>query len=225
VIVAGLLGSVRARAQSAAPAPGTEDEGPRSASPASGPVAAPPTTQPAAPSGYPPPAWGTPPPGWGPPPGYAYAPAPPPYEYPIKANQPLIAGYHVEQRPRQAPITIGLIIGGTAYALGLFAASTDGFANGKGWLVVPVLGPWLTIGARKNKCIISTTSSYGSTCVDDETANLLLGFDGVHQAAGALLVIIGLTVTRSWAVRDGMRVQVLPQFQADRVGVSFVGSM
>jgi len=224
-LVAALLWSAPTFAQSAAAAPGTEDEAPHSASPPTQPVAAPPSTQPAAP----PPGWSAPPPGWSPPPGYYYvAPQAPPPEYPIKSNQPLIAGYHVEERPRQAPITVGLIIGGAAYAIGLFAASSDGFANGKGWLVVPVLGPWLAMGARKNRCAplsSSTSVSYVSDCLDDDSARALLILDGIHQAAGALLVVMGLTIKRSWAVRDGVQVQVLPQFQADRVGLSLVGNM
>ena len=38
------------------------------------------------------------------------------------------------------------------YAAGLGIAASEGFANGSGWLGVPVLGPWAALAKRPDPC-------------------------------------------------------------------------
>src|SRR5207248_3193025 len=83
-----------------------------------------------------------------PPPGYAYAPAlrvpdSVPYE-----GGPIPAGYHVESRPRRGLLIGGAVILGVPYVLGLSIASGEDFPNRTGWLVVPGVGPWITLATR-----------------------------------------------------------------------------
>jgi hypothetical protein len=167
------------------------------------PAAYPPAAAPA--PGYPPPA-GYP----APPPGYAYAT--PGYGPRLRAPDsvpydggPVPAGYHVEERPRRGLLIGGPIILGVPYVLGLAVASGGNFPNSTGWLVVPGIGPWLTLALRhKSSTTCSDSSSFGD-CVDttlDGATRTFLVIDGFMQTAGAAMIIIGIASPREVIARD-----------------------
>jgi len=91
-------------------------------------------------------------------------------------------GSHEYVGPNRALLMSGTIVAGVPYlaSVGVAASSNhDGDNN----LYIPVIGPWLDIGSRKD-CPV------GSSACDNETANkFLLGADGVLQAVGALQII------------------------------------
>ncbi len=173
-----------------------------SAPPGSAPPPAPPS-QAAPPGSYPPP-----------PPGYGYAPPPPAYGYPPYGYQrrpmdsmvyqggPVPAGFHLEERPRKGLIISGALLTGIPWALGASIVSGSNFPNSSGWLVVPVLGPWITLAARHDSyCSYNS----GTTCIDDgenSAVRTLLVLDGLMQTAGAVMFIVGVSSPVKYVSRD-----------------------
>lgn len=228
LVVVGLVGSyaslASAQAAPAASAPATAAPPPAAAAPAPAP---PPASAPAPPAGYPPPPAGTyqtypaypqqyPPGAYGAPPGY---PPPPPgyaYAYPTAPRPPesvpydggaVPQGYHLEERPRRGPVIAGVVVLSSAYALGLIAGSADNFPNESGWLVVPVLGPWITLATRHQEqdCSFNTNGTISGDCVssdDNNTTRTVLVLDGLTQATGAALLIYGLASPKKVVARD-----------------------
>jgi hypothetical protein len=179
-----------------------------------------PATQPA-PTAAPPAAPAQPPPGYAyppPPPGYAYQypPPPPGYGYPAYGYQrrppdsvpyqggQIPAGYHLEERPRKGLIISGALLTGIPWAIGLAGVSSANFPNHSGWLVVPALGPWLTLATRHD----SHCTYYGDgsdVCFDNDLnglARTALVFDGLLQTAGAVLFIVGISSKNQVLARD-----------------------
>jgi hypothetical protein len=115
-------------------------------------------------------------------------------------------GYHVEERARRGLIIGGALTLGIPWMLGITVASTDDFSNQSGWLVVPTLGPWITIATRETDKTCSFYSSTGGTstssCHDDNTVRTLLILDGLTQAAGTVMLIAGLSSTKKVLARD-----------------------
>jgi hypothetical protein len=195
----GLIASA-ATAQTSAPAQGAPGAGPPPGQ--APPGQAPPPYQQQ--SGYPPP------PGYGypPPPGYGYPPPPgyygaPPRQPPPKWEEgdPVPAGYHVEEKTRTGLIIAGAITLGVPYVIGLSFASSSNFYNASGWLVVPALGPWLTLALRENRCNQTTTNELVD-CVADPLIRVYLVIDGLAQTAGAILLVLGATSKRTRLVPD-----------------------
>lgn len=198
-----------AAAQSATPsAPGAA----AAAQPTQPAVAAQPAAPAQPPPGYP---YQYPPP----PPGYAYPP-PPGYAYPAYGYQrrppdtvpyhggPIPPGYHLEERPRKGLIISGALVTGIPWAIGLAGVSSANFPNHSGWLVVPALGPWLTLATRSEKhCSYDygSNGSGGDVCFDNDLnglARTALVFDGLVQTAGAVLFIVGISSKNSVLARD-----------------------
>jgi hypothetical protein len=159
--------------------------------------------------GSPPPGYGYPPPGYPqqgyyPPPGYQYGqPASPPPHLPYNEGQPIPAGYQIEETTRKGPIIAGALVLGIPYVIGLSLASASDFANNSGWLIVPALGPWMTLGTRDTSC---DEEGFGEavTCVVDIYVGAFLVLDGLAQAAGATLLVWGITSTKQRLVRSDL---------------------
>jgi len=159
------------------------------------------------PAGYAP---GTP--GYAPPPhGYAYAYPPPPgfVAYPGRRapesipynGGPIPQGYHLEERPRRGLIIGGALTLGIPWMLGVTIASTDDFSNASGWLIVPALGPWITIAARNKSYSCNNYPNSGS-CEDDNAVRTMLILDGLTQAAGTIMLIYGVSSTKKVLAPD-----------------------
>lgn len=155
-----------------------------------------------------------------PPGAYPYAPPPPPYYYaqpilgpkrlPYEDGQPVPVGYHVEKRARTGAVITGSIIFGATYLLSLSVAEDAG------WLVLPVIGPWVKAAMLpRNACDRSTT--YCSDYNDD--LRFLLVADGIVQGVGAAVAIWGLS-GRNVLIRNDIA-QVT--FTPGRVGSSGYG--
>jgi hypothetical protein len=176
--------------------------------------------------GQPPPGYGQPPPGYYPPPGYGQ---PPPGYYPQQADprpvtmeyeedQPIPPGYHVKTK-----IRAGLVGGGAGVLGGLWIISifTGIFGNighevttgeKDAWtpMYVPIVGPFITISTA------STDLSGGGTA--------LLVVDGIAQAGGAAMLVLGLALPKKTLVRDAISfspapgVTVTPTFTGTGLG-------
>ncbi len=110
---------------------------------------------------------------------------------------PAPAGYHWTQRPRLGPVIAGASVLGALWAISALigAASFDATKDSDyEWLYVPVAGPFLEL--------TNSPTAAGS---------VVLVIDGVGQAAGAALLIWGLTSPISRVVRnDVSKPLVLP---------------
>jgi hypothetical protein len=156
------------------------------------------------------------------------APALPPYQPPVglAALPPLLPykkglsvppGYRVVERP-----ATGLTIGGgltfaAAYVAALGLAASQSFENGTAYTVIPVAGPWAAIGGRSFKCQVPVVTGSVSTVVLQQSLNKCVGFafdevttvvfltaDGLVQATGAALFLIGLASGHEELVRQDL---------------------
>lgn len=168
-----------------------------------------------------------------PPPGYGYAPrdefvplASLPATRPYRSNRGAPEGYVLSDEPRRGLIVAGVSVVGAAYFTGLLVAGVaDDFPNQSGYLVIPVLGPWITLAARDNRYC-------GDSLCPDDAVKRALTIDGIFQAIGTGLVVTGLVWTRPvWLREDlakhlhlvpGVNVATLPGMPQPQ-GVSVVG--
>ena len=192
-------------APAAATAPTPASAAPAPPAPAPTPPGAPAQPPPGYPYQYPPP-----------PPGYAYQyPPPPNYAYPPYGYQrrppatvpyqggAIPTGYHLEERPKKGLIISGALLTGIPWAIGLAGVSSANFPNHSGWLVLPVLGPWLTLATRHDRSC-GYNDGY-DVCFDDDLnglARTALVFDGLVQTAGAVLFIVGVSSKNQVLARD-----------------------
>ena len=121
---------------------------------------------------------------------------------------PVPAGYHVEERPRRGLVIAGTIVLAVPYGLGLAVAGGQNFPNSTGWLIVPGIGPWLTLASRHKSvgCSSSSSSSFND-CVDsslDDTTRTFLIIDGLMQTGGAVMLIAGIAAPKKVIARDFM---------------------
>jgi hypothetical protein len=130
----------------------------------------------------------------------------------------------MEERARRGLVIAGPIMIGAPWALGLLFASAANYNNSSGWLVVPVLGPWITLASRhRSHCNGATASASASSvdeCLDSSTDNLVqttLVLDGLVQGAGAAMLIVGMASPKKMLVRDIGGFQLSP-VQIGRAG-------
>lgn len=100
-------------------------------------------------------------------------------------------------RPSSTLLVVGGLVLGLPYATGVGIGASEGFENGSGWLVAPVAGPWLSLSARRDPCAQSQQKqefdSDVGKCVAEPLVRGMLVLDGVLQATGAVLMLIGAT--------------------------------
>ncbi|MDP8999159.1 MAG: hypothetical protein M3O46_03510 [Myxococcota bacterium] len=133
-------------------------------------------------------------------------------------GEPIPPGYHPVQRMRRGPIIAGAVTFGVLYFLnvlvaagGTDAANVNHSSSSLNGLYVPVIGPFITM---------TQTSS--------AIANVFLVLDGAGQAAGAVLLLYGLTSPQTVLRRDNYgRPTLLPQpmfFGRNGGGVGLTGT-
>lgn len=181
------------------------------------------------PPGYeqaPPDSGTAPPPGYGPPPP-GYGAAPPPGYYPgytqpemlgpktmdYEEGDPIPPGYHRETSIRKGLVIGGAVTFGTLYLVSaLTAAAVSDLSGGEDFvpLYIPVAGPFVTIGT-------SDAPAGGA---------VLLAVDGVAQAGGLAMLILGLAVPRDELVRNdvgGTDLRLTPVFGKDAASNTWSG--
>ena len=82
-----------------------------------------------------------------------------------------------DRGPNWMLLSSGLIVFGGTYTASVVVAGTSDHPGDKG-LYAPLVGPWLDIA---NRCPVR--------CDDETGRKVLLGFDGVFQAIGALSIV------------------------------------
>ncbi len=137
----------------------------------------------------PPPSPGATPQGY-PPPGYYPPPIFGPSRLPYAEGDPVPPGYVIETRPRYKLATAGIATFAPFYGLSvLFAGSFAGNEGpSAGWytpLFIPVIGPFVAIGA-------SDAESAGT---------FMLMLDGIGQVTGAALFVAGMLADEKFVSR------------------------
>ncbi|MDQ2644813.1 MAG: hypothetical protein M3020_13440 [Myxococcota bacterium] len=187
-----------------------------SAQPAPPPAAYPPAAYPVAPGVYPV-AYPYPVPAGSASWAYDYPPV-----YPYRDGMPLPPGYHLEERPRRGLVIAGWLTAGIPYALGLTVAASADFGNESGWLAVPFVGPWLTLGRRDYGCDEREEGEEDRSCLEDTVVAPLI-LSGIAQTAGGTLLLVGYLVTKNYAVRNDVSSVVLPSRVGSGYGLTWTG--
>lgn len=120
----------------------------------------------------------------------------------------------------RAPWTVTTI--GTAVFLGSYGLSV-GFGSqsldrDNAGLYVPLLGPWIALGAHSGDCPLSDPD-----CDDDTRTKALLVIDGIAQATGALMVVSGLVEQQKAKKRDERFVKIRPVITRGNPGIAVIG--
>lgn len=174
------------------------------------------------------------------PPPFEQPPERPPLPYPSPASpypperyqsapvlsyqegQPVPEGYQLEERPRTALVTTGWILTGVAYGGALAASGGAGFKNESGWLAVPLLGPWMTLGQRNYHC--DNSSDARADCVADVFVVMGLIMDGIMQSGGGTLLMVGYLAPKKGLVREDATLRIVPMRVGSGQGVGIRGS-
>lgn len=92
-------------------------------------------------------------------------------------------------------LVVGAILVGLPYATGLGIGASEGFDNGSAWLAAPAIGPWLALSGRRDPCADSQQKkefdSDVGKCVAEPMVRGMLVLDGVLQATGAVMMLVG----------------------------------
>ena len=134
---------------------------------------------------------------------------------PYRAGFPIPAGYRVEHRSANGLIAGGFTLFAVSYIAALAVGAGDSFADGTGWTVLPVVGPWAAIGARSYHCnndqfvaTSPTAVSAATKCVNGAFNQVqtiaILSADAVVQATGAVLFFAGLASGDDELVRSDL---------------------
>jgi hypothetical protein len=118
-------------------------------------------------------------------------------------------------------VIAGAITAGVPYLLGLLVASSENFSNKRGFLVVPGVGPWLTLLTRDSTCDRDLPIS---ECTEDFSTRLILTIDGMLQTGGALLVAYGVfNPKRRYVLENVGALRFSPRLYPGGVGLGASG--
>ncbi len=150
----------------------------------------------------------------------------PPPRYRYIEGTPLPEGYHIEERANRGLVGSGAALVAVPYLIGAFGALSVQGDGSSGYLAIPVLGPWLTLGSRQSSCgEIGEPSPGGFNCFMDRAGTGLLIASGVMQGLGAGLIALGLVNTREYAVADYATVRFTPVATPSSGGFVLSGTM
>lgn len=127
-------------------------------------------------------------------------------------GDPVPYGYHVREEPRRGLVTAGYIVTAIPYGISAMAALSADFENHSGLLLLPVVGPWMTLGRRDYaECDNDSPSHDGLACLADAFVVMGLIADGMMQVAGATLLLTGYLATTKRLEPNGYSISLLPQ--------------
>jgi hypothetical protein len=135
-------------------------------------------------------------------------------------------GYHFEERPRDGLVTAGYLLTLIPWGIGLLGASAASFRNESTWLGIPVLGPWMTIGRRDYVCGRGDRGAGDAMeCVGEVFLVGAYIFDGILQASGVTLLMVGYMVPKKVMVRDDQQaVRITPMRVGSGYGAGVIGA-
>jgi hypothetical protein len=142
---------------------------------------------------------------------------------PFEEGYPIPPGYHQEMRKRKGLIVGGAVTFGVLYSLSATGVLLSG--GGAKAVLVPVAGPFIEIANLQST--LSGSESSGLRAL----ATTFLVLDGVGQAAGVAMLLVGLTRPTPLLVRNDVRattVRITPLTMGcdgRGVGLGLVGTM
>jgi hypothetical protein len=134
---------------------------------------------------------------------------------PYYQDMPVPPGYEVVSHPASGLITAGVIGMSISYGTAVIVAATQGFDNATGWLVVPVVGPFVTVAARDYEQCKTATVAQARQCVSGAVGEVqyitFAAVDGIFQMASALVILAGAVSSKDELIRqDLVHVKVAP---------------
>jgi len=154
---------------------------------------------------------------------------------PYRKGLPVPSGYRVVRRSATGLIAGGGLTFAAAYLAGLGMAASQKFENGTSYAAIPVVGPWAAIGGRSFKCSVPITGNATgaavqralNSCVgkafDEVTTVVFLTADGLIQATGAVIFLVGLASGHEELVRKDLPKTAVSVFPEGGLGVSVSG--
>ncbi|HEX8794637.1 MAG TPA: hypothetical protein VF765_27010 [Polyangiaceae bacterium] len=136
----------------------------------------------------------------------------------VAIPQPQPAGF--ETRPNRSMLTVGLFVFGQPYIASMGIAATSSTAADTN-LWIPVVGPWLDLGARP--------PCSGTGCGTQNGIKVLLAANGILQSFGAFEIAAAfiwpeVVPVAKITTASGASVSLTPgRFGSDGYGVSAVG--
>jgi hypothetical protein len=139
------------------------------------------------------------------------------------------AGYHVETKARNGLIIAGSIVFGAMYSLGLASGSNMDSSAQPGYLIIPVLGPWIalaTLGSYDEAACDRQVSS-GKICPPKDGATKAYTIFGLGQLAGIALFTAAFAFPSTHLVPDSLaknELMLAPMYSGNGLsGLSLAG--
>jgi hypothetical protein len=151
---------------------------------------------------------------------------PPGMELPYESGDPVPEGYRVATQSRRGLVIAGSVVGGIAWGLSITSAVEANFDHKSGWLVAPVIGPWMMLaaGGAKDRCTYSTYDSGYCYKEDNSFLRSVLVLDGMAQLAAAAMLTFGVGYPTKRLVRKDVTVAMSPvHLGKDGFGVAATG--
>ncbi len=146
---------------------------------------------------------------------------------PYRDGQTIPPGYVVQTTANSGLRTGGIVTLLLAYGLALGGGAASGFDRGSKWLAAPLVGPWGAIAARDFPCETAETALDDRKCInqalDDAAVVSVFVFNGIVQAAGLTMTIVGAATKSSQLVRKD-RIVLRPSLDPRMAGLRVDGS-
>jgi len=120
----------------------------------------------------------------------------------------------------KGPLIAGAVVLGVPYVLGAAIAAGGNYANKSAFLLIPAVGPWLTLGVRDHTCPPDDASCDASEAL----ARTFLVLDAIMQTSGAAFLIWGIAGQKDVLVRDDVVFGFAPTKVGSGYGVGLFGS-
>jgi hypothetical protein len=149
---------------------------------------------------------------------------PPGMELPYEEGDTIPEGYKLRTQPRRGLIIAGSIVTGVPWVFSVMAAVGADYENKTGFLLVPAVGPWLTLmagGGKDDDC--GGTDDFCNA--DNAGLRSVLVLDGIVQTAGAIMFVSGFAFPRTRLVRKDVTLSFLPTTVGrDGYGIGAIGT-
>lgn len=122
-----------------------------------------------------------------------------PSRLPYSATEPVPPGYEIQTRPAMGLAKAGIATFVPLYGLsalfgGVYLGSENGDAKRYGPMIIPIVGPFVTIGTA-----------------DTDAGTLFLLFDGLGQVTGATLFLVGMLSDDKYLARTSAGLNLRPE--------------
>jgi hypothetical protein len=150
---------------------------------------------------------------------------PPGMELPYEDGDPIPPGYKLRSQSRRGLVIAGAIVTGVPWVISTTAAVGNNFDDKTGYLLIPGIGPWLTLlagGGKDGTCAVGSDYCYRS---DRSGVRAALTLDGLVQTAGATMFVLGLAFPRKRLIREDVTVGFAPtSFGPGSYGLGAIGT-